>query len=785
MLQKVILLTLLFTAVLSDKLALAVTIKSIQDCSLNSLNCQGLNNEFNLISVNSQEQIQSLLQSGYKLLNNREYQQAIQVFQNTLQLAQQTGEANTEPQIRLALAMAYQMAGDFIKALETHEENLERVRQQNNLYLKLSLEPYILRAISHNYRFQKDYIKAIERLREALALIENLQRESNSDPGLQSIFATTQATILTELGMNLSLKGDFLEAETALKSALIQTENSQKLQQEKLGIPLTVKDYEFEITANRWLQEVLVNLNKPQEALELSEKSRARAFKDLLVNRLNLSTQSPHDSDSANLEKIKKIAQTQKSTLVQYTITYDDLWVSYGNYPNPKVTNLLIWVIQPTGEIRFRQIKLRDQEISLWESVRKTREAVTKRNSRKVVADRQLQELYQFLIEPIAEFLPANPNDAVIFIPQDFLFLVPFPALQDRTGKHLIEKHTILTSPSIQVLDLTHTQQQKLQNTVNGVLIVGNPTMPEKLSPLPGAEQEVKSIAPLFSAQPLLGDQATKEAVLQRINQAQIVHLATHGLLDRSDSGLLGSLVFAPTPQDAGFLTVREIMSLKLNAELVVLSACHTGRGLITGDGVVGLSRSFIAAGVPSVIVSLWAVPDAPTATLMVSFYQHLKNGLDKAQALRQAMLAMLKNASNPVEWAAFTLIGEADISPSLQAVSGDSAINNNQATQPNHYYTTFPLPSPVIYYDESPSTLVSGEVDISFTTSLTIEDLIQFYRQAFNQKGLTEVQENTKIEPNSGQIIFEGSPNGKKIVVQVSAPFNNNQRTVSVRFDH
>ncbi len=93
----------------------------------------------------------------------------------------------------------------------------------------------------------------------------------------------------------------------------------------------------------------------------------------------------------------------------------------------------------------------------------------------------------------------------------------------------------------------------------------------------------------------------------------------------------------------------------------MVLSACSTGGGEITGDGVLGLSRAFIAAGVPSLIVSLWNVKDQPTAELMTAFYQNLKANPDKAQALRQAMLTLAeKYPEQPQFWAAFTLIGEA-----------------------------------------------------------------------------------------------------------------------------
>jgi CHAT domain-containing protein len=98
---------------------------------------------------------------------------------------------------------------------------------------------------------------------------------------------------------------------------------------------------------------------------------------------------------------------------------------------------------------------------------------------------------------------------------------------------------------------------------------------------------------------------------------------------------------------------------MKLNAELVVLSACDTGRGTITGDGVIGLSRSLITAGVPSVIVSLWSVNDNSTAFLMSEFYRHLQQNPDKALALRQAMLATKQKYNHPFDWAAFTLIGE------------------------------------------------------------------------------------------------------------------------------
>ncbi|QFS51522.1 CHAT domain-containing protein [Nostoc sphaeroides CCNUC1] len=290
-----------------------------------------------------------------------------------------------------------------------------------------------------------------------------------------------------------------------------------------------------------------------------------------------------------------------------------------------------------------------------------------------------LQQLHKILIDPIADLLPKDPNARVTFIPQGSLFFVPFPALQDADRKYLIQKHTILTAPAIQVLDLTRKQRQKLPITVKDALIIGNPTMPkvskipgavaEQLPPLPDAEIEAKQVAQLFKTQPIIGNQATKSTILKELPKARIVHFATHGLLDDfTGGGVPGAVALAPEALNKGkeegnngLLTASEIFDLKPNAELVVLSACNTGVGRITGDGVIGLSRSLISAGVSSVIVSLWSIPDAPTASLMTEFYQRLQQGNDKASALRQAMLKTMEKHPDPQNWAAFTLIGESN----------------------------------------------------------------------------------------------------------------------------
>jgi CHAT domain-containing protein len=142
---------------------------------------------------------------------------------------------------------------------------------------------------------------------------------------------------------------------------------------------------------------------------------------------------------------------------------------------------------------------------------------------------------------------------------------------------------------------------------------------------------------------------------------ARWIHLATHGLLEADnvyEQAYLSAVALAPSESDDGFLTVRETMKLDLGADLVVLSACDTGRGKITGAGVIGLSRGYLLAGSPTVVASLWPVSDRATVFVMKNFYESLKRGRTKVIALREAMLETRKQFPNAREWAPFSMYG-------------------------------------------------------------------------------------------------------------------------------
>jgi CHAT domain-containing protein len=331
----------------------------------------------------------------------------------------------------------------------------------------------------------------------------------------------------------------------------------QQYQTSQLRDVNQVSIFEGQAYTYRTLQQVRVAQNQPIAALEIAERGRARAFVDLLTERLSSDAANPVIATAPNQDQIRQIAKAQNATLVQYSIISEDFQIQGKS--ETRESAIYIWVIQPTGEITFRQVDLKP----LWQKHNRSLAsliignqeflAVRSRSTGFVNPQIDLPTLHQLLIDPIANLLPKDPNAHVIFIP-----------------------------------------------------------------------------------------------------------LATHGLLD-DVRGLGSAIALAPSGTDDGLLTAEEIFDMKLQANLVVLSACNTGEGRITGDGVIGLSRALISAGVPSVIVSLWAVPDAPTSELMQAFYQNLQSNPNKAQALRQAMLATMKTHPDPRDWAAFTLIGEAE----------------------------------------------------------------------------------------------------------------------------
>ncbi|BAY16143.1 TPR repeat-containing protein [Anabaenopsis circularis NIES-21] len=593
---------------------------------------------------------QGNLGNAYQSLGD--HAKAIYHQQQRLKIARDIKDREGEGAALGNLGNVYYSLGDYAKAIGYHQQSLEIARAIKD---RLG-EGNALGNLGLAYQSLGDYPKAIESQQQHLAIAREIKDRLGEGLGLNN------------LGLTLYKFGNLADAEKTLYEGIQVYES---LRDKRLPDLNKVSIFETQRNIYNTLQQVLIAQNKTDAALEISERGRARAFVELLSSRLNKDNSQTKSLEAPTISEMKQIAKQHNSTLVQYSIIYDDFKVE-GKQQH-KESELLIWVIKPNGEVTFHRQDLKPlwqkQNTSLAnlvDSILGTGTSFWKK---------PLQQIHEILIQPIAQELPKDPNAHVIFIPQESLFFVPFPALKDADNKYLIEKHTILTAPSIQVLDLTHKQRLQTRNASNqNAVVVGNPIMPrvaykpddkpEQLEALPHTEIEAKEIARLLNTKAIIGKDATKNQILKLLPKALIIHLATHGWAD--DTRGLGSwIALAPNPKNQqetgnGLLTAEEILDLKLQAELFVISACQTGRGRITGDGVIGLSRSIISAGVSSVLVSLWVIPDEDSQLLMREFYQHLQKNPDKAQALRQAMLTRIKENSLPVNWAAFTLIGEA-----------------------------------------------------------------------------------------------------------------------------
>ena len=214
---------------------------------------------------------------------------------------------------------------------------------------------------------------------------------------------------------------------------------------------------------------------------------------------------------------------------------------------------------------------------------------------------------------------------------------VPFPTLPVR-GRRLADRFPVTILPSLSAYPILASSGRRAS-----ALCVGDPARmsyrpapespPAPLPPLAGAGLEATAVAAIYGAGPLVGPAATERAVRDRLPGAQVVHLATHGIVD-AESPLASSVLLA----DGEALTVAELLSLRMDANLVVLSACQTGTGTpIGGDELLGLGRALVAAGARAAVVTLWPVDDACTVLLMVRFHAALARGLTSAEALHDA----------------------------------------------------------------------------------------------------------------------------------------------------
>jgi CHAT domain-containing protein/tetratricopeptide (TPR) repeat protein len=438
-----------------------------------------------------------------------------------------------------------------------------------------------------------------------------------------------------------------------------------------------------------------------REALATAELARSRAFLDLLATRDVRPKGQPQAEASPELrsgvmatpaaaEDLVRAAARLQSTLVLYWTAEDELF---------------IWVVTPDGNVQSRRVAvLRSKLFELTQATAPFVEATASgaaRPAQPMIATRGAmsialgeapsgvwRELYGLLIGPVRGLLPRAAGSLVTIVPHGPLSNLSFAALQDERGRYLLEDYTLHYVPAGAVLQFTASKRRP--EARSGALLVVADPLPPKLSTLdrplarlPGARSEAAAISRLLPAARvtvLRDDAAGETAVREAVSRKAVLHFATHAIV-RDDDPFGSFLALGRSVGGAaadGFLTAQEVYGLDLDADLVVLSACRSAGGRVTGDGIATFARAFLYAGTPSLVASLWDVADEPVNRLLPDFHRAWLGGQSKAVALRTAQLRLLRDlrvgkiqlatrlgpislTEHPVFWAGFALFGEPD----------------------------------------------------------------------------------------------------------------------------
>ncbi|XP_067024403.1 tetratricopeptide repeat protein 28-like [Acropora muricata] len=598
------------------------------------------------------------LGNDYQKLKN--YREAIQYHDLSLEIAKEQDDIEGVGQAYANLGNDYDCLGDFEKAVEFHKLHLEVAQ-------KLSIKSEIASAygnLGNAYRGLQDSHNAEQYYKRQLELakeIKDIFGEGNANNNLGNLYET---------------QGSYHEALAHFKSSVKLLNNVRARLHFRDEWKINLRHLHQSPYTRLWF--VLIKLGKIDEALSAAEQGRTQALKDLMEYNYGLSTLSDNRDESFESEDILLEALSYlPSNVVFFAKT---------------ASNVVSWLIRGGLVVKSRIEKTSDVDsTAFFRSLMKTvlTDIGVRSETGASCEDRSLDEekdesgehethttqehsqsdglrsLYDFIIAPMADSID---GDELVIIPEGHLWLVPFAALKDKNSKYLSESLRIRVSPSLTILKTIADFPADYHNK-DGALLVGDPWVQEivtgkkKLAQLPCARKEVEMIGKILNTKPLTDRQATKNEVLKRLSSVALVHIAAHGRM------ATGEIALCPNPDRASvrpeevdyLLTITDVLEVKLRAKLVVLSCCHSGRGEVKAEGVVGIARAFLGAGARSVLVSLWAIDDEATLEFMKEFYQQLAEGRSASEALSRAMKSMRKSDdfSEVKYWAPFVLIGD------------------------------------------------------------------------------------------------------------------------------
>lgn len=660
------------------------------------------------------------------------HREAIERYQHALNLALASGSERYVDFLRAALAGSYANLGQHARATELLEEIIRRGKDNAlefrhyrlaESYLALGRYADALAAngraartavLQHVLPAQRARVlaklgrfeEALAEVREASRLLEELRAKSATADFLRQGFseanqyvAQTFVAVLMEAGR----ASEALElAERARGRAFLDLLATREIAL-KPAIAARVADLRH---VDASLRRAGAGAAQPAETVSaLPLTLRGSASKSPAASLL-LDTWKNADPELRSLvvaepfsvSELAAVARRLRSTVLSYWVSADAVH---------------IWVVHPTGKVDAATSTISSEQLAqlvkdatsatlgsprgeqeagdggaaaLRDITLRARGASTLRMNNSSRA--ALSALYDLLIRPVRSLLPAKPGSRLTLVPHGSLFWLPFAALRDERGRYLIERYELHYTPAGAVLEFTRKKQPAaVARAQASVLLIADPArMPatgaaEPLGALPGTRTEAAAIARLLPAgqsATLSGAGARESDVRARLANIRILHFATHGIV-RDDDALESFLALGASSTasaEDGRLTTQEIYGLDLQADLVFLSACRSGRGKISGDGIIGLTRAFIYAGTPSVVATLWDVADETTELLVPEFYRgYLKDG-NRSRALRAAQLRMLRDLragrvkiptaaglftlpEHPALWASFVLVGE------------------------------------------------------------------------------------------------------------------------------
>jgi CHAT domain-containing protein/tetratricopeptide (TPR) repeat protein len=658
-----------------------------------ALASEGLNRNSSGIAWNSLGTVHLL--SGRIEEAGASYRQALALFH-------ETGNRPAKAYALLNFGRYFYEKGDFRKSVALHDEAAVLFRTLENRRGEASTEFGAARAL-HDLG---DYAAAHDRLERVFSQVETLRSESDGLDLRTSFLATRQHYF--ELLIDVLVHRHEQEKEAGYdKLALIANERRKarglldllagKIDRDAVDPELAERERSLQDKITALEQEIMDRQDQDDaenqiESLEKQQRGLLRQLEDV---RGSLRQRSPRyasltQPEPLDLNGIRERVMDKNSTLLVYSLGRE---------------RSFLWCLQGDGKLTLHILPV---ATALEDAAQQVHRAWSEPGGRGVAGNRWAARLSHDLLEPVTELLTTR---RLVIVADGALQYVPFAALPDpRTLSRpdgaapdpLVKNHVIVHLPSVSVLATLRKENRNRQPRFKDIAIIADPVFgpddprvrrrgvdtapaPELLAdlrrssadlgidrfhrlPFTSAEADVirEGIPPLMRHE-ALGFEASHEFVMgETLQDYKILHFATHGLLNSKHpdlSGLVLSLVDEEGNPRRGFLLAHEIYSLDLPAELVVLSACETGLGRdVRGEGMIGLTRSFMYAGAPRLVVSLWKVDDRGTSELMKRFYRILfEADVSPAKALRCAQISMIDDPrwSSPYYWAPFIYQGE------------------------------------------------------------------------------------------------------------------------------